>query len=281
MRQISPSPRPTSARHIPRPIFTGALASRFQSSHWPELASASEEQSAYHGPAHGSQFDRDDSVPSHALAQKSFCSAAEAQTTNLYPRGCEPYSSIKAEMFELSSKELVDLNPYLHRADEIGPTHRIPGLGHLGTLLVPPGWKGGDEPIKPQAAQELYNEARREAQDALEKMKEDIETLPTEEQDKRSEERDKEWSKQFKKDDLILRERIKVHDDYHERKSQTNRHLKLRSLGSFSSSGQLPLQTLQPPTSTSIPQYTGPLAPTNFPLQPRLDVGLLSGEYGE
>lgn len=184
-------------------------------------------------------------------------------------------------MFELPSKEPNDLNPYVHRADEIGPTHRIPGLGHLGNLLVPPGWKEGDEPIKPQEAQELYNEARKEAHDALENMKEDIDMLPKEEQEKRSEERDKEWSKQFKKDDLIFRERIKIYDDYHERTHKRNKHLKLRSLGSFSNSGQQPLHTMQPPTSTSIPHYTEPLAPINFPLRSRSDLGPQPGEYGE
>lgn len=276
MRPISPSPHPAIARHIPRPIFTGALASRFQSSQQQGLALPSGEPSAYHGQAHGSQFERSDNFPPLNPAQRPY-----HPTGDIYPRGCEPYRSTKAEMFELPSKEPVDLNPYVHRADEIGPTHRIPGLGHLGNMLVPPGWKKGDEPITPKEAQELYNEARGKAQDALEKMKEDIDKLPKEEQEKRSEERDKEWSKQFKKDDLILRERIKIYDDYHERKQMGNQHLKLRSLGSFSNLGQQPLHTMQPPVSTSVPQYTEPLAPVNFPLRSRSDLELRSGEYGE
>ncbi len=276
LRPVSPSPRPALARHIPRPIFTGALASRFQSSQQQGLAAPSGELSAYHGQAHGSQFERSDNVPPLGLAQKAY-----HPTADLYPRGCEPYSSTQPEMFELPSKEPIDLNPYVRRADEIGPTHRISGLGHLGNMLVPRGWKEGDEPITPKEAHELYNEARGKAQDALEKMKEDIDKLPKEEQEKRSEERDKEWSKQFKKDDLILRERIKIYDDYHERRHMRNQHLKFRSLGSFSNLGQPLLHTMQPPVSTSVPQYTEPLAPVNFPLRSRPDLELRSAGYGE
>lgn len=281
MRQVSPSPRPTSARHIPRPIFTGALASRFQSGQQQESAFQGGESSTYRGPAHATQRDDGDAAASLNLAQNPYRPATELETDDFYPRGCEHYGLTRAEIFEQSSRAPIDLNPYLRRADEIGPTHRIPGLGHLGNRLVPPGWKEGDEPIKPQEAQKLYEEARKGAQAALEQLKEDINLLPKEEQDKRSEERDKEWSKQFKKDDLILRERIKIYDEYHERKQSRNRHLKLRSLATFSNSGQLPLHTMQPPTSTSIPQYTEPLAPINFPLRSRFDLGPQSGEYGE
>lgn len=257
------------------------MASKFQSSQQQKLAPASEEHNAFHGPAQGSRFDKGGNVPSLDLAQKSYQSTTELQTTDLYPRGCEPHSSTNAEVFELSSTGPIDLNPYLHRADEIGPTHRIPGLGHLGDLLVPPGWKEGDEPIKPQEAQELYNQARKEAQDGLEKTNEDMDMSPKEEQDKRSEERDNEWSKRFKKDDLILRERIKIYDEYKESKYVRKGQLNVKLPGPFPSPGLLPLRTMQPPASTSVPQYTETLAPLNFPHRSRSAFGLQSVEYGE
>ncbi len=112
----------------------------------------------------------------------------------------------------------VDINPYAHRADEIGPSHHIPGVVHLGDSLEPPGWKEGDEPINPRAARLLFSEARLQAKKALKASIDETKNLPVEQQDKRNAERDQKWDVQFRLDQLLLTERMNVYDMYQERK---------------------------------------------------------------
>lgn len=112
----------------------------------------------------------------------------------------------------------VDINPYAHRADEIGPSHHIPGVVHLGDCLEPPGWKECDEPINPRAARLLFSEARLEAKKALKASIDETKNLPAEQQEKRNAERDQKWDVQFRLDQLLLTERMSVYDMYQERK---------------------------------------------------------------
>lgn len=170
-----------------------------------------------------------------------------------------PYHLAPNRLFGVFSKDPRDVNPYAHRADEIGPTHRIPGIGHLGNLLVPPGWNQGDEPITPLQAQDLYNKARKEAQNILNKTKGDVERLPKDEQERRNEERDWEWNIHFKLDDLLLRERIMMYDQYHERRHIKFQQAKLKVQPQAYS--LYPLHTLQPQAVTSIPYYGEPHGP--------------------
>ncbi len=271
MREASPSLRSASSRRIPHPIITGSLVSegllsRFQAGQQEEVASPCEERTM----AHASLFPGGENVPPNTLAHNSYGPRSETQMTTMGSYGC---GSTQANSLGLQSRDPIDINPYAHRADEIGPTHRIPGVGYLGNLLVPPGWKEGDEPIEPAQAQALYIKGRKEAQDALNKMTEEIGKLPKEEQERRSEERDEEWSRQFKKDDLILRERIKIYDDFRERRSLRNEQQKQASLESLRISQPYRLPPMQPPASTSFTQYPEPLAPlcrssSGFEIQP-------------
>ncbi len=112
----------------------------------------------------------------------------------------------------------VDINPYSHRADEIGPSHHIPGIGHLGDCLEPPGWKEGEEPINPRAARLLFNEARLQAKKILKASIDETKHLPADQQEQRSTERDLMWDVQFRLDQLLLTERMNIYDMYQERK---------------------------------------------------------------
>ncbi len=277
-RQASPSPRSASSRHIPRPILTGALPSRPTSAQAQDLQPQCEDSSAQNDLAYGRSLRDGINAGPVGLPQDPYRSTAEFQTNAAHSHGYDPYSSAQTRSFAVLSKDPRDVNPYAHRADEIGPTHRILGVGHLGNLLVPPGWKEGDEPITPQEAQELYNTARKKAQDALNKTNEDVETLPKEEQDKRNEERDQKWSSQFKKDDLLLRERTKIYDQYHERQHLRTQRYRLR--GPLWNHNPYPLHTLQPPTTTSIPNYAEPLAPIMIPRRSTLGLELQPSEQG-
>ena len=117
------------------------------------------------------------------------------------------------------TKDPRDANPYAYRADEIGPTHRIPGVGHLGDLLPPPGWKEGDEPFDRQKVQALYDAARQAAKTKLETSMKSAVSLADHEYQKRSQQTDQRWSNQFKLDERLLNERINIYEQYQTRKS--------------------------------------------------------------
>ena len=112
----------------------------------------------------------------------------------------------------------IDANPYAHRADEIGPSHHIPGVGLLDDILAPSGWKEGDEPIDQHAARSLFNESRRQAREILEASLDETKNIPAEQQETRNAARDKQWEAQFKLDQLLLKERVSVYNTYQERK---------------------------------------------------------------
>ena len=164
----------------------------------------------------------------------------------------------------VESKEAHEGNPYIRRAYEIGPSHRIPGLAHLGGLLIPPGWKDGDEPINPQAAQALYDKARREARDALTKSMEDSIYFSAGAQEQRTQDRDKEWDTQLRLDRMVLEERIKIYENFKARKRMYVQGAGLGQLGTPKSVALAPPLTLHPPTSTSAPAYAGPVHTDTF-----------------
>ena len=136
--------------------------------------------------------------------------------------------------------EPFDTNPYAHRADEIGPSHHIPGVGHLGELLAPPDWKEGDEPIDPRAARKLFDTAREEAKRALDISINEARHRGGEEQEKRTQERDQQWATCNKLDQVLLKERTNVYEQYQKRKQ-------VLAISTIT----VPLQPLQPLTETS------------------------------
>lgn len=151
-------------------------------------------------------------------------------------------------------------NPYIRRADEVGHSHRIPGLSHLGGLLVPPGWKEQDEPINPLAAQALYDTARSEARvrETHEKSMEGKMNMSVDAREARDQDRERRWDTQLQLDHMVLEERIKIYEKYAERNSMRVHGAGLSQLGLSKSVAFSPLLPLHPPTSTSFPVYTGP-----------------------
>ena len=110
-------------------------------------------------------------------------------------------------------------DPYQERADQIGVSHHIPGIGHLGDLLTPPGWKPGDEPIPPNQARQLYKEAYDAAKKKLEDSIADFKGLKGPAFQEASDLRNEEWQNHTDLNKLILEERVKVFRAHQSRKS--------------------------------------------------------------
>ena len=149
------------------------------------------------------------------------------------------------------------LNIYARRADQIGLSHRIPGVGHLGDLLAPPGWKLGDEPISEAESQKLFAASRAQAKDLLNQSMSEASHLSSADQAKHGAEKNEQYQTQRALDEYLLVERVKLHAFWQERKSrqfqrmhsqpQQHRQVDLKPANR--------LQPLQPPTETSMVTY--------------------------
>ncbi|KAL8922797.1 MAG: hypothetical protein Q9208_004922 [Pyrenodesmia sp. 3 TL-2023] len=109
-------------------------------------------------------------------------------------------------------------NPYQERADEIGLSHRIPGVGHLGDLLTPPGWKAGDEPISISRARLLQKQAYQMAREKLDASIAEFKDLKGAAFQEASDLRNEQWQNLNDLNKLICEERVKIWADYQERK---------------------------------------------------------------
>ena len=141
------------------------------------------------------------------------------------------------------------VNPYFRRADEIGPNHGIPGLGHIGALLTPPGWKIGDEPITDTEAEWLYDEARAQAAKMLNANVSRRGTLSSAEHLQRNDEKVEQWQRQLRVDNICLAERKWIHLKWQERKAFRSMQAQQRGQARAIPS------PLHPPTQTSIHAY--------------------------
>ena len=104
------------------------------------------------------------------------------------------------------ARDAFDMDPYGHQADEIGLSHGIPGVGHLGDLLPPPGWQRGQAPLEYTAVEALYGEARKLARAKLQQ--------PLLNDTARSKQQDWEWTTQLQLDQLLLKLRTDVYEKY-------------------------------------------------------------------
>lgn len=102
-------------------------------------------------------------------------------------------------------------NPYQERADQIGLSHRIPGVGHLGDLLTPPGWKPGDEPIPPDRAHQLQHEAYDAAKKKLDDSILNFKHLKGTAFQEASDLNNEEWQNQVNLNKVIFEERVRVY----------------------------------------------------------------------
>ncbi|KAM0803426.1 hypothetical protein BDR22DRAFT_886795 [Usnea florida] len=149
------------------------------------------------------------------------------------------------------------LNVYHRRADQIGPSHPIPGLGHLGDLLVPPGWKVGEEPIDEAQAQSLFEASRLKAKEMLDKEVGESVGMPKADRDKRSAERSAQYHRQRGIDEYILMERVKLHRFWEGRKNKQSHqvHSNSQQRHQSESKANYAPQPLHPPAETSMVAY--------------------------
>ncbi|KAL8846890.1 MAG: hypothetical protein Q9221_008056 [Calogaya cf. arnoldii] len=144
--------------------------------------------------------------------------AAEADVVNGYVK-----SSVGATEDHPQGEEADDdyqTNPYEDRADKIGLSHHIPGIGHLGHLLTPPGWKADEEPIPPQRARQLYREAYDAAKKSLADNTGVFKHLKGTAFQEASDRKNEEWQNDSNLAKLILEERLKVWQIHQKRKWQ-------------------------------------------------------------
>lgn len=109
-------------------------------------------------------------------------------------------------------------NVYQVRADDIGLGHRIPGVGHLGDLLTPPGWKPGDEPVSLNRARLLRNQAYEAARKKMNDSTAEFKDLKGAAFQEASDLKNEEWQNQNNLNKLIYDERVKVWKDSQDRK---------------------------------------------------------------
>ena len=175
------------------------------------------------------------------------------------------------------------LNIYARRADQIGPSHRIPGIGHLGDLLPPPGWKQGDDPISEAEVQRLFAVSRSQAKEELDQSISEISHLSSADQEKLRDEKNAQYQTQRALDELLLIERIKLHQFWYDRmqKQSQQKH----SQPQYRRSEPNPLtrpQPLQPPVETSMMAYQRhqkllvPASPHLYAPSPPLSGGTLN-----
>ena len=152
-------------------------------------------------------------------------------------------------------------NPYAERADELGPSHHVRGICHLGDHLTPAGWEQGDEPIDPQAAQRLFQAAREEARKSLMADFDDLEHLG---QENRIADRDRRWKDRYQLDHKLYEERVNVYHQYQKRK-QSGPRLGYDKRQDLSQSIPLnPPQPVNPPATTSYGMTANP-SPYSLP----------------
>ena len=175
------------------------------------------------------------------------------------------------------------LNIYSRRADQVGPSHRIPGIGHLGDLLAPPGWKPGDEPINEIEAQRLFTASRLKAKEMLDASISEIERLSSADQEKLSAEKNTQYQTQRTLDEYLLTERVKLYNFWQERK-QKNFH-QVHSQPQHRQSEPNPTmrpEPLHPPAETSMiayqrhQQYLVPASPHLYAPSPPVSGGTLN-----
>ena len=149
------------------------------------------------------------------------------------------------------------LNIYSRRADQIGPSHRIPGIGHLGDLLAPPGWKTGDEPIDEAKAQKLFAASRLKAKEILDEGITVTGQLSSADQEKRNAEKNTQYQIQRTLDEYLLIERVKLHKFWQERKQKLTQQLHSQPQQHRQSEPKTNTrpQPLQPPAETSMIAY--------------------------
>ncbi|KAL8728855.1 MAG: hypothetical protein Q9166_005095 [cf. Caloplaca sp. 2 TL-2023] len=155
-------------------------------------------------------------IHANGFTDEDIRKAREADMIDTYAKASREV--VKDEAIEEEADEEYDLNPYQDRADDIGLSHRIPGVGHLGDLLTPPNWAPGDEPIPPKHARQLQKEAYDAAKIIMAGSVAEIKDLKGAAFQEASDAKNGEWQRQTQLAKLIFEERVKVYQMHQERK---------------------------------------------------------------
>ena len=207
-------------------------------------------------------------VDSSQAAARTTVGSSFGSTASSVPFG--PRSSV-SEQFDRSSigqvanyatiDDILGANPYLRRADEIGLRHQVPGVGHLGNYLVPPGWKEGDLPINPDAAKQLYDLDRQAAVHDLDMSLADQRYLTNEEKEQLAANINYQWRAQLLLDQTVLSERLLVHRQHQEQR--------LKKIERWHEKGQDSLRNRPSEVSRPVqPQVMNSLRPSPLPESP-------------
>lgn len=176
------------------------------------------------------------------------------------------------------------LNIYDRRADQIGPSHRIPGVGHLGDLLTPPGWKLGDEPIDEAEAQNLFAASRLKAKKMLDEGMRETGHFSSTDHEELCAEKNAQYQTQRTLDEYLLVERVKLYNFWQERKQKHFHQLHSQPQQHCHSEPKAETrpQPLQPPVQTSMIAYQRhqqslvPASPHLYAPSPPLSGGTLN-----
>ena len=176
------------------------------------------------------------------------------------------------------------LNIYLRRADQIGPSHLIPGIGHLGDRLVPPGWNQGDDPINEAEARRVFAVSRSQAKELLDQSIRENSHLPSADQQKLAVEKNAQYQTQRALDEYLLMERIKIYQFTCSRKQKQPQQKPSQAQHNhqFETKPGSRLRPLQPPAETSMIAYQRhqqalvPASPHLYAPSPPLSGGALN-----
>ena len=123
--------------------------------------------------------------------------------------------STRSEMNRLPTSSLsrvhdtFDMDPYGERADDIGLSHGIRGVGHLLDLLKPPGWLPGHPPVDPKIIRVLYLNDR---DNARSRCPSDLDVNNPQHQRLQCE-----FENELKLHRLLMNERTSVYEQYQQR----------------------------------------------------------------
>lgn len=194
------------------------------------------------------------------------------------------FNTIGQEISPDKKDQVPLLNIYARRADQIGLSHRIPGIAHLGDLLAPPGWKLGDEPINEAEAQRIFATSRSQAKDMLNQSMSEASHLSSADQAKYGAEKDERYQTQRAIDEYLLVERVKLHGFWQERKNRQfqRMHSQPQQHRQVDPKPANRIPPLQPPTETSMVTYNRnqqslvPASPHLYAPSPPLTGGTLN-----
>ena len=178
-----------------------------------------------------------------------------APTTSIDSRSTSVEQHGRSDIEQIFPFQTVDdilgVNPYMRRADDIGYSHQVPGVGHLGSYLVPRGWKEGDPPITPTEAKKLFDIDHQEAMRVFETSLGNQEHLNDKEKKSFSAIINDQWKAQLLLDRLVLTERVSIYEQHYERQQRKSERLRENEQSLSQNCLSAVPKPIQPPAMTS------------------------------